>query len=621
MDFQSIIGSFIELEELLKTNNIDHSLRNTLCKLSKKIKELKIRLFRPIESSILHNGLFSFVALNEDGTSRLICEEVFYNTLSKGVYGINPSENMTLAVQIGKSITNSAKRQRGLKINPSILEVSSGMLGDYHYYRLPTENIIDISLPLSKEDSENTLMSDGTSLFECFEKLRDIKKCEFEDYCIQKNGGTSQQAFFEYVNLWKDTDVKHFWELSKQLKILLNQQNVGYPFLRLSIRPSTPKLPISQLNKEERYLKEYANTFVRQIFNPIIGYLPSDYNALHLKALSYERQGDLAKADECWFRLALLKFSERNLTDMLCPIDNGRKVSKVKDLHLDRHIAKLALATDFSLLEESKLTNLLQENSEDPDIFSHVAGYMGDYGGYNYLLLRRSEGQTYHDCIEFAKRKNLSKNHLNEFKKLLAMNALRSLVHLQSIYRLNKHNLGQRGIKLENLVLENKLGAVLLDSGFSSKEQINALNLIKAYNPAILTLCQGDLHPGNIINVERTNKGIVSYNRACLIDFGKAHLGGYLYDVAYLLEQEELGFSNNDKKELLHYFIEQLSLQGISIRNPDREYAFNALVLDLYASACFSGQKLKQKYSEAICKERAEWYLSNAKQAFEILIN
>ena len=109
------------------------------------------------------------------------------------------------------------------------------------------------------------------------------------------------------------------------------------------------------------------------------------------------------------------------------------------------------------------------------------------------------------------------------------------------------------------------LSAALERNVVSEEQNTQIRERVKAYEGQDEVFCHGDLHLSNIINVKWMQKGGLTYNRACLIDFGYACTANRFYDLAYLLEQAPLNFTEDDKKELVDYFVGELKTRGISL--------------------------------------------------------
>jgi len=108
------------------------------------------------------------------------------------------------------------------------------------------------------------------------------------------------------------------------------------------------------------------------------------------------------------------------------------------------------------------------------------------------------------------------------------------------------------------------------------------------------TIAHGDLNLGNIISTERNH---------FLIDYTKMAYAHPLYDVSYFLEQEELGLTENSKKQLINYFLGKSVLKKSSDAYDKISIITNQKIAKRY-------EKFGNKFLSDIHKKKSQQYIN-----------
>lgn len=123
-------------------------------------------------------------------------------------------------------------------------------------------------------------------------------------------------------------------------------------------------------------------------------------------------------------------------------------------------------------------------------------------------------------------------------------------------------------------------------------------------------IVHGDMHLGNLIDA---GKG-----ETCLIDFESASYANRFFDLAYFLEQAELNLPEEDKKELIDYFVTTSKEKGeVLNENPYQAYQLNAVFINLRIAGAYSRESKELHRENA--DELMKIYITKAEQAIEKL--
>lgn len=144
-------------------------------------------------------------------------------------------------------------------------------------------------------------------------------------------------------------------------------------------------------------------------------------------------------------------------------------------------------------------------------------------------------------------------------------------------------------------VLEEKvLNKISLPAGLLSK----AKNVADYLSQQDRYFSHCDYHLGNIVDIGQF--------KTCIIDFETASMANRFFDLAYLLEQIELGLTEKTKKFIIDQFVKKLGLKGEKVEeNVQKLYDYNAAFVNLRIASAYSNsakQKNDSSYQKYVDK-------------------
>lgn len=292
------------------------------------------------------------------------------------------------------------------------------------------------------------------------------------------------------------------------------------------------------------------------------------------------------------------------------------------------------------LNKEIAISRALHDITKDYISFSNPIGIVQISEEEFDLYLRKSPGNTFAKSIGLISSMNLPECVKDEFKILLAKNAIDTLVKMQEagtelVSRLMSQ---EERYNLDNISLHERVTLDKVDyHDIFEKKVIKRLDYIQKFGEeeisqlreAILFIsieldkhelyfCHGDLHLGNIINVSHNEAGAI-FDKACIIDFETAGRANKFYDLAYLLEQDTLGLKYEQKRRLIDYYLgKKNELTPNTISQQYQDYDFNATFVNLR----IAGIPLSKEavYTDPEYKLRQKRHLATAKESIDRVI-
>lgn len=249
------------------------------------------------------------------------------------------------------------------------------------------------------------------------------------------------------------------------------------------------------------------------------------------------------------------------------------------------------------------LSNFFLKHAKDENMFAKSYGYAEGVDGKFYLvteLLNEDNLSTFGQI--------LSKLDDEEKKKRLEQ-AIDIIVEMQEIYETKKEKLEYKLNDYDcTTVLKTKVIERLKGSKFEGLIGFLDKNLEKQKR----TFSHCDFHLDNILKVKSDNSAV--------IDFAKVALAPELFDLAYLLEQEQLDLSWEQKQDHFKYFLSKKE-KKIS-KKVIKDYHYNAFLINLLGAGAFTrfaeiakDEDLQEKY-----ETRSMKYLFNTHNAFKSLL-
>lgn len=186
--------------------------------------------------------------------------------------------------------------------------------------------------------------------------------------------------------------------------------------------------------------------------------IPNNIEVISSVATDLENIGRYTKADEFWLRFAIKKFEGRDINQNFKRTSgHNSEVGEIDDKLLYRHIAKRVKYGNAELRKEGIITQFVYNTAINKQKFSKVVAYKENYDGFDYLLIRKTEGKSLAESISYAHDAKLNEEDMNEFKKLLAKHAISSLVEMQINTSKKMSKLAEKGVTLEKIRLEDML--------------------------------------------------------------------------------------------------------------------------------------------------------------------
>jgi thiamine kinase-like enzyme len=212
---------------------------------------------------------------------------------------------------------------------------------------------------------------------------------------------------------------------------------------------------------------------------------------------------------------------------------------------------------------------------------------------------------------EVNRKKEPTEKEMSEFRKKKLKQAIDAMIEFSSAGK-EKESFARYGLDIPKYdyqeTLEEKVFKRLnLDKQLKERAKRVAIGLTKQNR--ILSHC--DFHCGNILAIE--NEQMV------IIDPISTSYANRFFDLAYLLEQNELNLSKEEKSDLIDYFVGELEKNRESIQNPQQIYDLNAAFVNLRIAGAYSRES-KELGKESSAKY-AEIYIQQAKNALERLSN
>ena len=195
---------------------------------------------------------------------------------------------------------------------------------------------------------------------------------------------------------------------------------------------------------------------------------------------------------------------------------------------------------------------------------------------------------------------------LTEFRKKKLKQVIDVMIEFSSAGK-EKESFAKYGLDIPNYdyqkVLEEKVFKKLsLDEQLKEQAEKVVAELMK--QERIFSHC--DLHSGNIL--------VKGDGDIAIIDPLSASYANRFFDIAYLLEQAEIGLNKDEKSDIINYFIEKLESNREHLEKPQRTYDLNAALINL-REAAIHGNKNSKHYNESL----SQTHLKRANQLLEEL--